>query len=116
MKKIFCSGFSLLEVIVYISIFSLTTLYISSTTYSLLDLLSFHEREVQIELVGITLLHQLHEQHIHHEAALLPDVFQSYTISNKAVAYTPLPNGNIQTTIEFWIKDHAFSFKYVEHD
>jgi hypothetical protein len=115
MKKIYCTGFSLIEIIVYMGILSLITIYVNLTFLTLTNTLFESERETQIEIAGSYLLDQIYSELAAENPLTIPDTYDGYTLHEKQIQTVSHSAQYTETIIQFSIEDHIFTVTYFKN-
>ncbi|MDQ3014553.1 MAG: prepilin-type N-terminal cleavage/methylation domain-containing protein [bacterium] len=113
MKKTYSTGFSLLELVIYMAIFSAIITTTSVSLFSFSTIIKTYADTAHIEEYGNYILQTIYIDLANGKSAVIPSSTPEFEIVDPKVAHASLPGGRMKTEVSFSIKNHVFTLIYV---
>lgn len=113
MKKTHSTGFSLLELVIYMAIFSAIITTTSVSLFSFSTIIQTYADTAHIEEYGNYVLQTIYKDMANGKPAAIPPSTSEFEIIDPKVAHASLPRGRMKTEVSFSIKNHIFTLIYV---
>ncbi len=106
----------MLEIVIYMAIFSLITTYTGSAFAILTTVIKTGEKSMRIENIGNSILDDMNKQRFDGDEIVFPPDSSEFILENKKISVVSMNSSQTKTRVEFSIEKHNFMLEYIIYE